>query len=130
MSKPRNSLITLSNIDEKKSDNFFFCFKNIVLCSHSKRERSESAKRRGAERIIVELKKLHRALSLDSAKIKENGQNGLGIIYDIIGEAIDAFKIRIPVINLVPSDSLAGKLETYNKRIDCCKMRWRAKHFL
>ena len=59
-----------------------------MLCSHSKRERSESAKRRGAERIIVELKKLHRALSLDSVKIKENGQNGLlGMIYDTIGEA-------------------------------------------
>ena len=58
-----------------------------MLCSHSKRERSESAKRRGAERIIVELKKLHRALSLDSVKIKENGQNGLGIIYDTTGEA-------------------------------------------
>ena len=91
VSKPRNSTIALSNIDEKKSDNFFFCFKNIVLCSHSKRERSESAKRRGAERIIVELKKLHRALSLDSVKIKENGQNRfysrLGINYDTIGEA-------------------------------------------
>ena len=87
VSKPRNSSIALSNIDEKKSDNFFFCFKNIVLCSHSKRERSESAKRRGAERIIVELKKLHRALSLDSVKIKENGKNGLRIIYVTIGEA-------------------------------------------
>ena len=61
-----------------------------MLCSHSKRERSESAKRRGAERTI-ELKKLHRALSLDSVKIKENGQNRfysrLGINYDTIGEA-------------------------------------------
>ena len=73
MSKPKNSSFATSNIDEKKSD-IFFCFKNIVLCSHSKRERSESAKRRGAERTI-ELKKLHRALSLDSVEIKENGQN-------------------------------------------------------
>ena len=63
----------------------------ITLEIPQKHNLTTTKKRRGAERIIVELKKLHRALSLDSVKIKENGQNRfysrLRINYDTIDEA-------------------------------------------
>ena len=94
-----------------------------MLCSHSKRERSESAKRRGAERIIVELKKLHRALSLDSVKIKENGQNRfysrLGINYDTTGVSRcfqDQNSGHKFAVFCFSDNILTGKLETYKNK--------------